>query len=65
VVFNALYMVVSPRAWFRLPGWLRSSGTLTEEKFSTGWGGLQVRVAGALFLTVIAWVLYDSILRPR
>jgi hypothetical protein len=65
VVFNALYMLISPKAWFRLPGWLRTSGTLTETKFSAGWGGMQIRVAGALFLAIIGWVLYDSIMRPQ
>lgn len=64
-MFNALYMLFSPKAWFRLPGWLRASGTLTEDKFSAGWGGVQIRIAGALFLVVIAWVLYDSVLKAR
>ena len=39
VVFvNALFMLASPRAWFRLPGWIRAQGTLTEGKYATGWG---------------------------
>lgn len=65
VVFNSVYMLVSPKAWFRLPGWIRAAGTLTEDKFSVGWGAVQVRIAGALFLAIVGWVLYDLILKPR
>jgi hypothetical protein len=65
VIVNSLYMLISPRSWFSLPRWIRAAGTLPEDKFSAGWGGLQVRVTGALFLVVIGWVLYDSILKPR
>lgn len=60
---NACYMLVSPRAWFRLPGWLRAEGSLTEGKYTTGWGAIQVRLTGALFLLVIGWVIYESLLR--
>jgi hypothetical protein len=60
VVFvNALFMLASPTAWFRLPGWIRAQGTLTEEKYATGWGAISVRLTGAVMLAVIAWVLYD------
>jgi hypothetical protein len=60
VVFvNALFMLASPTAWFRLPGWIRAQGTLTEEKYATGWGATSVRLTGAVMLAVIAWVLYD------
>jgi hypothetical protein len=60
---NALFMLASPRAWFRLPGWVRAQGTLTEQKYASGWGGVTVRIAGAIILAVIAWVLYDSLVR--
>lgn len=60
---NALFMLASPRAWFHLPRWIRAQGTLTEEHYGTGWGALTVRVAGAVILAVIAWVLYDSLIR--
>ena len=59
---NALFMLASPRAWFRLPNWIRAQGTLTEEKYATGWGGMTVRLGGAVMLTVIVWVLYDSLI---
>jgi len=65
VGINGVYMLFSPKAWFRLPGWIRAAGTLTEDKFSTGAGALQVRITGAMFLSVIGWVLYDSVLKPR
>ena len=56
MVINAVVMLVSPRAWLRLPGWLRAQG-----KFATGWGGLHVRLTGALILASIAWVLYEML----
>jgi hypothetical protein len=58
-IVNALYMLASPRAWFQLPGWIRAQGTLTEQKYSSGWGGITVRIAGAVTLAVIAWVVFD------
>jgi hypothetical protein len=60
---NALYMLACPKAWFRLPHWIRAQGTLTEEKYGAGWGAITVRVTGALMLALIAWVLYDVLIR--
>lgn len=60
---NALFMLASPRAWFRLPSWIRAQGSLTEEKYASGWGGIQVRSAGAILLGFISWVLYHSLVR--
>jgi hypothetical protein len=56
---NALYMLISPRAWFRLPRWIRAEGSLTKENYSTGWGAIQVRLTGALTLALIGWVIYE------
>ncbi len=63
LAINAAFMLVSPRAWFRLPGWLKRQGSLTKDKFATGWGAIQVRLTGAVILATIAWVLYDMLLR--
>jgi hypothetical protein len=60
---NALFMLASPRAWFHLPRWVRAHGTLTEEKYASGWGSITVRLGGAVMLAVIVWVLYDSLIR--
>ena len=62
---NAAVMVASPRSWFRLPGWLRAQGSLMENKYSNGWGAVQVRLTGGIVLIAIAWVLYDMLLRHR
>ena len=59
IAINAAFMLISPRAWFHLPAWLRATGSLTEERFSSGWGALQVRLAGAAFLAGISWVFHD------
>lgn len=55
---NGAFMLVSPRAWFRLPGWLRAQGTLTQDRYGVGWGAIQLRIAGGLILGSIAWVAY-------
>jgi hypothetical protein len=64
VIFvNALFMLISPRAWFRLPRLIRAQGSLTEEKYASGWGAIEVRLTGAIMLAVIGWVLYDAFIR--
>jgi hypothetical protein len=63
LAINAAFMLVSPRAWYRLPGWLRKNGSLTEDKYATGWGAIQVRLTGAGMLATIAWVLYVMLWR--
>ena len=60
---NACYMLLSPKAWFHLSPWLRAEGSLTAEKYSIGWGAVQVRLTGAVILAAICWVFYDVILR--
>ena len=65
LIINGLCMLVSPRAWYRLPHWFRASGGLPEEKYGRGWGAIQVRLVGATFLGGIAWVIYDVISRHR
>lgn len=59
MLVNGAYMLVSPQAWFRLPPWLRAQGTLTREKYTSGWGALQVRFAGGAMVAVLVWVIYD------
>jgi|1185.fasta_scaffold91349_1 hypothetical protein len=63
MTINAAFMLASPHAWFRLPGWLRAQGSLMEEKYSSGWGAVHVRLTGAVILAAIAWVIYDMFLR--
>ena len=58
---NAVYMLVSPQAWFRLPGWIRLNGTLTEKRYGIGWGAVQVRLLGAIMLAVIVWVAHHAL----
>jgi hypothetical protein len=63
MTINGAFMLVSPRAWFRLPGWLKRQGSLTEDKYARGWRAIQLRLTGAMILAAIAWVLYDMLLR--
>jgi hypothetical protein len=62
-VVNAAFMLVSPKAWFRLPGWILLKGTLTEWKYGRGLGAIEVRITGALMLGTIAWILYDALFK--
>ena len=65
VAINAAFMLVSPRAWFRLPSWLLFNGSMTETKYGSGLGAIETRLAGGFMLGGILWALYDAFLRPR
>lgn len=58
---NGACMMVSPRAWFRLPRWIRAQGSITEEQYGSGGWALLLRITGAAILATIAWVIYDSL----
>jgi hypothetical protein len=63
IAVNASYMLISPRAWFHLPSWLRAQGSTSEDKFAAGWGAIQVRATGAIILGMMGWVLFDLLVR--
>lgn len=63
VTINGALMLTSPRRWFSAPPWLAYHGSLTENKYAAGWGGLQVRLTGLLTLIAIGWVLYEFLVR--
>jgi hypothetical protein len=66
LLINALFMLISPRAWFRLPKWFPArSSSVTEAKYGSGWGVFPVRLGGAFMLAIIVWVLYDIFLTRR
>lgn len=66
LLINAIFMLVSPTAWFRLPKWFPArNSSMTEAKYGSGWGAIQVRLAGALMLALIVWVLCDMFLGRR
>ncbi len=66
VVSNGVLMLVSPRLWFRVPGWARLSGSLSESKYGSGWGAVQIRLLGACFLAIMIWFLHGCMAgRPR
>lgn len=60
---NALYMLVSPTAWFALPGWLGLQGVLSRERYGKGGGALQVRILGGILLATLLWLGF-SLLAP-
>ena len=49
-------MLVSPKAWFALPTWLKLHGVLTLKQYGTGWGAWQVRILGAIAILTICYV---------
>jgi hypothetical protein len=61
IVVNPSVMLVSPRTWFRLPGWLRAQGTLTERQYGRGWGAVQLRIGGCVVLASIGWIVFDML----
>jgi uncharacterized protein YjeT (DUF2065 family) len=56
IVINGLLMFVSPRAWFRLPRGLKASGSLSAGRYSSGWGAIEVRLAGAAVLGLMVYM---------
>jgi hypothetical protein len=57
---NGAVMLASPSAWFKLPGWFAPRGPhITSENYSSGWGALELRLAGAVFLGVPIWAIYN------
>jgi hypothetical protein len=63
LIFNGLFMLVSPRAWFALPEWAGFRGKLSAEKYSRGWGALQVRITGAMLLGLLLWMACTAVFR--
>jgi hypothetical protein len=53
---NAVLMLISPRLWWRMPGWLRANGRFTYRDTSTLGRALGIRITGAL-LTLFVSVL--------
>ena len=65
MAINGAFMLVSPRAWYRLPSWLRAQGTLSEAEYGSGWGAVQLRIVGAAILAAIAWAVYSLLTGRR
>jgi hypothetical protein len=65
LVTNAIVMLFSPAVWFRMPGWIAARGSLTAERYSSGWGSWQIRITGGMLLGFIGWVLYDMLIAKR
>jgi hypothetical protein len=63
---NGSFMLVSPRAYFKLPSWLAPKGAhINEKRYGSGWGVIELRILGAIFVGVTVWVVYDAFLRGR
>lgn len=60
---NALYMLFSPQAWFRLSPWIRATGTLKAKNYSTAGYAIELRFVGAVLLAIIGWILFDLLVK--
>ena len=66
LLINGIVMLISPRAWFRMPSWIRLSGGLAERKYGIGFGAIQVRLLGAVTVTTVFYLLHEIFFRsPR
>jgi hypothetical protein len=64
LVINALFMLLSPKAWFRLPKWfVPLSSSVAESRFGVGRGAIGVRLTGIVILAFIVWVVYDMFVK--
>jgi hypothetical protein len=54
-------MLISPRAWLRLPSWFPSVGPSFRERYADDRGLIELRYVGAALLTFIGWVIYKSL----
>lgn len=60
---NALYMLFSPQAWFRLSPWIRATGTVRARNYATAGRTIELRFLGAVLLAVIGWILFNLLVK--
>jgi hypothetical protein len=61
MLINALYMLISPKAWWELPKWLGLQGVMTKERYGNRRGALQVRALGAMIIATCGWIAINVI----
>jgi len=54
VFINGFYLLISPKAWSRLPKWLRFRGPKAEDNRSEGHSEFRMRLAGVLLVIAAA-----------
>ena len=64
VLFNGFYMLFIPRRWFKLPDWLAGRGAIRERDYKTEGDLLEIRLLGAIFLSVIGYMLFGVFRGP-
>ncbi len=62
LLINAAYMLISPKKWFELPSFIRATGTLTKQRYSEGFGAVEVRITGLIMMGIVLWVVYDVLI---
>jgi len=62
---NAIVMLVSPRAWSKLPNWIRAQGFWFEARCADGGGSIEARVTATILLAILLLLLYLKVVRYR
>lgn len=58
---NGAVMLISPRLFFSLPSWMSAKGSLTKERYASGFGAIQLRLLGAVFAGFPLWLIYEIV----
>ena len=58
---NALFMLIPPSRWLDLPEWISLRGYFSKEKYSAGWGAVQVRLVGLAIASMIGYMVLGAI----
>ncbi len=61
VMVNAVYMLLSPKAWFALPKWLGLHGVVTPERYGDRGGAIMIRMLGALTIAALFWIAWREL----
>jgi hypothetical protein len=61
MLVNGFVMLISPVSWFSMQWWFKL-GTLTAERYSRGFGAVQVRILGGIVILSILWMAYELFL---
>jgi hypothetical protein len=59
ILINAGCMIVSPDAWFALPGWLRLRGSRARDLYEDRWTPLQLRILGAVIIVTVGGIAFE------
>ena len=62
-VLNGCFMLISPKAWLRLPVWLTGSRSFRGTRYGGSGASMQIRILGAVFIAFPVLCLMHSFFR--